>query len=130
MNSKITHIAVIGGGSWATAIIKILSENNVKIRWWLRNQADLEHIRTFHHNPRYLSGVQLDAKKVEAVGNLSAAIQDAEYVLCPVCKSVSPIDEDQLDYDRSSHGTKKGGIGLGFDIETLQQFQKQKASFY
>ena len=57
-------------------------------------------------------------------------IQDAEYVLCPVCKSVSPIDEDQLDYDRSSHGTKKGGIGLGFDIETLQQFQKQKASFY
>ncbi len=84
MKSKITHIAVIGGGSWATAIIKILSENNVKIRWWLRNQADLEHIRTFHHNPRYLSGVQLDSKKVEAVSSLSAAIQDAEYVILAV----------------------------------------------
>ncbi|MFN8353427.1 MAG: NAD(P)H-dependent glycerol-3-phosphate dehydrogenase [Spirosomataceae bacterium] len=95
-----TKIAVIGGGSWATAIIKILSENDVKIRWWLRNSSDLEHIRKFHHNPRYLSGVYLNPKKVRAVGKLSEALQDAEYVVLAVpaafikesLKSLSPAD--------------------------------------
>jgi glycerol-3-phosphate dehydrogenase (NAD(P)+) len=33
-----TQVAVLGGGSWATALVKILSENNVKIKWWIRPQ--------------------------------------------------------------------------------------------
>lgn len=58
-----TKIAVIGGGSWATALIKILCEqSNVQIRWWLRNQDDINHIRKFHHNPSYLSDVNLSPK--------------------------------------------------------------------
>lgn len=79
-----TRIAVLGGGSWATAIIKILSENDVKIRWWLRNKQDLEHIRRFHHNPRYLSGVHVNPKKVKAVGKISEALQEAEYVILAI----------------------------------------------
>jgi glycerol-3-phosphate dehydrogenase (NAD(P)+) len=61
-------IAVIGGGSWATALIKILCEqNNVQISWWLRNQKDIDHIRKFHHNPSYLSDVVLSPKKVKVL---------------------------------------------------------------
>ena len=61
-----TKIAVIGGGSWATALIKILCEqNHVQIRWWLRNQKDIDHIRKFNHNPSYLSDVVLSPKKVK-----------------------------------------------------------------
>lgn len=80
-----TKIAVIGGGSWATALIKILCEQpNVQIRWWLRNQADIAHIRTFHHNPSYLSDVYLSPKKVRVFEKTTDAIKGADYVILAV----------------------------------------------
>lgn len=78
-------IAVIGGGSWATALIKILSEqNNVQIRWWLRNQKDIEHIRKFHHNPSYLSDVVLSPKKIKVFEKTVEAVKGADYVILAV----------------------------------------------
>ncbi|TLU99089.1 NAD(P)H-dependent glycerol-3-phosphate dehydrogenase [Dyadobacter luticola] len=78
-------IAVIGGGSWATALIKILCEqNNVQIRWWLRNQRDIDHIRKFHHNPSYLSDVVLSPKKVKVFEKTTDAVKGADYVILAV----------------------------------------------
>jgi glycerol-3-phosphate dehydrogenase (NAD(P)+) len=78
-------IAVIGGGSWATALIKILCEqNNVQIRWWLRNQKDIEHIRKFHHNPSYLSDVVLSPKKIKVFEKTTDAVKGADYVILAV----------------------------------------------
>ncbi|CAG5005041.1 Glycerol-3-phosphate dehydrogenase [NAD(P)+] [Dyadobacter sp. CECT 9275] len=83
LNSR--KIAVIGGGSWATAIIKILCEQpNVQIRWWLRSKTDIEHIRKFHHNPSYLSDVYLSPKKVKVCDQMNDAIKGAEYVILAV----------------------------------------------
>lgn len=80
-----TKIAVIGGGSWATALIKILCEqNNVQIRWWLRNHNDIAHIRKFHHNPTYLSDVVLSPKKVKVFEKTADAVKGADYVILAV----------------------------------------------
>ncbi|MCE7066553.1 NAD(P)H-dependent glycerol-3-phosphate dehydrogenase [Dyadobacter sp. CY326] len=80
-----TKIAVIGGGSWATALIKILCEqNNVQIRWWLRNHKDIEHIRKFHHNPSYLSDVVLSPKKIKVFEKTTEAVKGADYVILAV----------------------------------------------
>lgn len=79
-----TSIAVIGGGSWATAIIKILSENDVKIKWWLRNRDDIDFIRKYHHNPHYLSDVQLNPRKVKVCADIKEAFQAAQYVILAV----------------------------------------------
>ncbi|MCE7061339.1 NAD(P)H-dependent glycerol-3-phosphate dehydrogenase [Dyadobacter sp. CY343] len=80
-----TKIAVIGGGSWATALIKILCEqNNVQIRWWLRNQKDIEHIRKYHHNPSYLSDVVLQPKKIKVFEKTTDAVKGADYVILAV----------------------------------------------
>lgn len=75
---------MIGGGSWATALIKILSEGNVSIRWWLRSQADAEHIKRFHHNKSYLSDVQINPRKVKVCTKIREAIRDADYVILAV----------------------------------------------
>lgn len=76
-----TSIAVIGGGSWATAIIKILSENNVSIRWWLRDRAAVEHIRKHHYNPDYLRDVRLSPRKVKTFTKITDALNGADYVI-------------------------------------------------
>lgn len=79
-----TSIAVIGGGSWATAIIKILSENNVSIRWWLRDRAAVDHIRKFHYNPDYLRDVRLSPRKVKTFTKITDALNGAEYIILAI----------------------------------------------
>lgn len=79
-----TSIAVIGGGSWATAIIKILSENNVNIRWWLRDRAAVEHIRKHHYNPDYLRDVRLSPRKVKTFTKITDALNGADYVILAI----------------------------------------------
>lgn len=68
MENRANKIAIIGGGSWATAIVKMLSDNIVEkeIFWWLRDQDSVNHISEYKHNPKYLSSVELsiDAKNV------------------------------------------------------------------
>lgn len=86
----ITRIAMIGSGSWATALVKILCEGNVQINWWLRQQVDIQHIKKYHINPRYLSSVRLDLQKVHPMSDLKAAIRDAEFVILAVPAAFLP----------------------------------------
>ena len=69
MNNKPT-IAIIGGGSWATALVKILSNNVDKILWWVRNADTVEFIKKYHHNPNYLSDVEINPDKVSVTNDL------------------------------------------------------------
>jgi glycerol-3-phosphate dehydrogenase (NAD(P)+) len=78
------NITVIGGGSWATALIKILSEKNVKIKWWLRDTRDIEHIKKHHHNPQYLSSVELHPSKIKPYAQLKDALKNTEWVILAI----------------------------------------------
>ena len=51
------RVAVIGSGSWATAIVKIISVNLEHIHWWVRKEEVAESIIKYGHNPKYLSSV-------------------------------------------------------------------------
>jgi glycerol-3-phosphate dehydrogenase (NAD(P)+) len=82
--NKSTKIAVIGGGSWATAIVKMLCQNNVHIQWWMRSQTDIEHIVHYKHNPSYLSGVEIDLDKVSPTHDLRKSVSESEMVVLAV----------------------------------------------
>ena len=77
-------VAVIGGGSWATALVKILTENRVVTHWWLRNPDDVEHLNQVCHNPRYLSNVQFNLHYARPTTNLEEALAHATYVVLAV----------------------------------------------
>ena len=79
-----SKVAVIGGGSWATAIIKIISNNDVTVKWWLRNPDSAAHILQHRHNPSYLTDVEIDIEKVRPVHQLREAVSDAEIVILAV----------------------------------------------
>jgi glycerol-3-phosphate dehydrogenase (NAD(P)+) len=73
--------AVIGGGSWATAIAKMLCVNLPEISWYMRNEAAIEHIKTYKHNPNYLSSVEFDNQKLKLTNDINEAVAYADYVI-------------------------------------------------
>ena len=77
-------IAVIGGGSWATAIVKMLSENRSNIWWWMRNSNTIEHIQQFGHNPNYISAAKLDSEKLHISDNLKEVVEQADCLILAV----------------------------------------------
>ncbi|MEJ8802319.1 NAD(P)H-dependent glycerol-3-phosphate dehydrogenase [Pontibacter sp. H249] len=78
------RIAVLGGGSWASALVKILSENKSQIHWWMRNKNDVQHLINFKHNPRYLSGVTFDLNYVKPSSDIQAVVSVADWVIIAV----------------------------------------------
>ncbi len=77
-------IAVIGGGSWATALIKILSNNSPRLEWWVRNEETVAFINKYHHNPNYLSDVEVDMDKINVSSDLKKVVAGAECVILAV----------------------------------------------
>jgi glycerol-3-phosphate dehydrogenase (NAD(P)+) len=77
-------IAVIGGGSWATALVKILCEKDIHINWWIRQQNDIDYIKKFGHNPRYLRSADLNLSKIFLTTQLAEAIKEAELIIFAV----------------------------------------------
>lgn len=76
-----TRISVIGGGSWATALIKILTANIDKVCWYMRNEQAIEHIRATKHNPNYLSDVHLNVAKLHLTSSLDEAVAFSDYII-------------------------------------------------
>lgn len=79
--SKEPKFAVIGGGSWATAIAKMLCVNQAEIAWYMRNTSAIAHIRTHKHNPNYLSSVEFDTAKLRLTADLNEAVTFADYII-------------------------------------------------
>ncbi len=78
------NIGVIGSGSWATAIVKILSNNCDNINWYFRSEEDVAYIKTNHHNPKYLSSVDFDTKKINFFTNVKACISKSDIVILAI----------------------------------------------
>jgi glycerol-3-phosphate dehydrogenase (NAD(P)+) len=83
MNGKI-KFAVIGGGSWATAITKMLCVNLSEVSWYMRNESAIEHLQTYRHNPNYLSSVEFDTKKLKLTNDINEAVAYADYIIFAV----------------------------------------------
>lgn len=78
------RIAVIGGGSWATAIVKILSNNCDRLSWWLRSEESVAFINAHRHNPVYLSDVVIDTGKVTVTSSIQQAVAEASIIILAV----------------------------------------------
>jgi glycerol-3-phosphate dehydrogenase (NAD(P)+) len=77
-------IAVIGGGSWATALVKILCNNCEQVNWWIRSHDDREHIRKFHHNPKYLASVEFQEKSLKIFDDIETMVHESDFLILAV----------------------------------------------
>ncbi len=74
-------VAVIGGGSWATALVKMLCNNVSSVNWYMRNEDAVKHILKFRHNPNYLQSVEFDLNKINVSTDLVEIIEPADIVI-------------------------------------------------
>jgi len=80
MDWKSKKVAVIGGGSWATAITKILLNNLDKVNWYLRDPDQLKYMKKYCHNPRYISTVQFNMDKLNLYNDLEQVFNDSDII--------------------------------------------------
>ena len=76
-------IGVIGSGSWATAMIKMLTDNQQTkhINWWVRKQEDIDYIEQYHHNPSYLSAVEVKLDHISLYSEPKDVFQNSDIII-------------------------------------------------
>ena len=100
-SSSYGRIAVIGGGSWATAIVKLLCNNCDSVNWWVRNDETAKYIATYHHNPNYISSVEFDSKKINVSSDLKQVVEKSDLLIMAIPSaflqaSLKPISKEEL----------------------------------
>jgi len=80
MNSN-PKIAVFGGGSWATAIVKMLTENLENVGWYMRSVYAIEHIKKHKNNPNYLSAAELKPEKLDLSNDINNIVNNYDVLI-------------------------------------------------
>src|SRR5258705_10131493 len=78
------RFGIIGGGSWATALAKILVDKKHSINWWMRNQDTVSHIRQHQYNPKYLSSVQFDISLLDLSTDVREVVKRSDVLVIAV----------------------------------------------
>jgi glycerol-3-phosphate dehydrogenase (NAD(P)+) len=80
----VPRVAIIGSGSWATALAKLFLNNAEKINWFIRKPEDIDYFGTYGHNPRYLSSVDFDTSKINFCSSLKSCVESSDYLVLAV----------------------------------------------
>ena len=84
---------VLGGGSWGTAIVKMLSENNDVINWYVRSDENVSSIKENGKNPKYLRSINLKMSKINASSSIIEVVNKSEVLILAI---PSPFVDDEL----------------------------------
>lgn len=101
MTNPNPSFGVIGGGSWATAIVKMLCENVPQVNWYMRNKEVIAHIEKEYHNPNYLSAVEFDPKQLLLSDNIDKVIQESDFVIFVVPSAFLKKELEKITVDLS-----------------------------
>ncbi len=96
------NIAVLGGGSWATAIVKILTTTHDRVFWWVREREIKHGVQTEGYNPLYLSFCELENKKIYVSNDIHEIISKADilfFVIPAAFLEISLSDIDKTEFN-------------------------------
>ncbi|MCL1942675.1 MAG: NAD(P)-binding domain-containing protein [Candidatus Azobacteroides sp.] len=75
------RIGVFGGGSWATAIAKILLMNDEQINWYMRREDQLEDFKRLGHNPAYITSIRFDIERINFTSDINKIVRDSDTLI-------------------------------------------------
>jgi glycerol-3-phosphate dehydrogenase (NAD(P)+) len=88
---------MIGSGSWATALARLLLNNSEGINWYQRKKEDVDYFNRYKVNPRYLSSVEFDTNKISFTDSLAEVISNSEVLILAVPSAFVHNTLKQLD---------------------------------
>ena len=74
-------VAIIGGGSWATAMAKIVLHHEAQINWYMRRDDRIEEFIRLGHNPAYLTGLHFDTSRINFSSDLNKIVQESDTLI-------------------------------------------------
>lgn len=77
-------IAVLGGGSWATALVKVFLENVEEICWYMRDGEKIKHILKHRRNPYYLSSLELDTERLHLSDDINKVVGECDILVLAI----------------------------------------------
>ncbi|MFV0366486.1 MAG: NAD(P)H-dependent glycerol-3-phosphate dehydrogenase [Mangrovibacterium sp.] len=81
---KDSKVAMVGSGSWATALAKIIMCNVDSLSWYFRKEETIEEFRKYGHNPRYLRGVEFELERIKFYNDINQIIEDNEIIIIAI----------------------------------------------
>ena len=78
------NFGIIGSGSWATALAKILTDKKHSINWWIRNQDTIKHIEEKGNNPHYLSSAKFDTSLLNMSVDVKEVVAKSDVLVVAV----------------------------------------------
>ncbi len=75
------RVAIFGGGSWATAIAKIVMHHEEKITWYMRRDDRIEDFKRLHHNPAYLTGLHFDVDRINFSSDINEVVKNNDTLI-------------------------------------------------
>ena len=100
--SDIPKIAVFGGGSWATAIVKMLCENLEQVGWYMRNENAIEYIKENDHNPNYLSSASFNVNQLFLSNDINEMVNYADILIFAIPSAFIKDELDTISEDYTS----------------------------
>ncbi len=74
-------IAIMGGGSWATAIAKMVLAQADSINWYMRREDRIADFKRLGHNPAYLTSVKFDLKRINFSSNINDVVKESDTLI-------------------------------------------------
>lgn len=120
-------IAVMGGGSWATALAKLLLRNCDSILWYMRRDDRIDDFKRLGHNPAYLTDVVFDVDRIEFSSDINYVCRQADALLLvmPSPYFKSHIDKISVDISRKCIISAVKGIVPG-DNEIISDYMAHR----
>lgn len=112
MNIKKDRTGIIGSGSWATAIAKMLMENVNQMNWFFRRKETIESFKALGNNPRYLQSVEFDTERINFYNDVDEIVEDSDIIVLAVPSAFLPEVLGSLKTDLSSKYFLSGIKGI------------------
>lgn len=109
---RLGKIAVIGAGSWATALAKLLLNNNDRINWYVRRQERIDDFIRYHRNTVYLSDVTFDTARIDFYSDINLAVADADTLVVAIPSPYFKSEAEKITVDISEKNIVSAVKGL------------------